>query len=80
MAPRLKERYDAEIRERLQEELGLDNVMQVPRLTKIVVNMGDAAAPWPEGLAGDLLASSDATRSAIGGSLAGPEAVVLRVV
>jgi large subunit ribosomal protein L5 len=40
MAPRLKERYDAEIRARIQEELGLDNVMQVPRLTKIVVNMG----------------------------------------
>jgi len=40
MAPRLKERYDTEIRARLQDELGLDNVMQVPRLTKIVVNMG----------------------------------------
>ena len=46
MAPRLKEQYDSEIRGKLQEELGLDNVMQVPRLTKIVVNMGagDAAA------------------------------------
>ena len=46
MAPRLKEQYDSEIRSKLQEDLGLDNVMQVPRLTKIVVNMGagDAAA------------------------------------
>ena len=46
MAPRLKEQYDSEIRGKLQEDLGLDNVMQVPRLTKIVVNMGagDAAA------------------------------------
>ena len=46
MAPRLKEQYDSEIRSQLQEDLGLDNVMQVPRLTKIVVNMGagDAAA------------------------------------
>ena len=38
--PRLKERYLAEVRDRLQSELGLDNVMQVPRLSKIVVNMG----------------------------------------
>ncbi len=42
--PRLKTRYGAEIRDRLQAELGLDNVMQVPRLTKIVVNMGVGAA------------------------------------
>ena len=40
MAPRLKERYKAEIRGRLQEDLALENVMQVPRLSKIVVNMG----------------------------------------
>ncbi len=45
MAPRLKERYRTEIVPRLQEELGLENVMEVPRLEKIVVNMGagDAA-------------------------------------
>ncbi|MDJ0498366.1 MAG: 50S ribosomal protein L5 [Acidimicrobiia bacterium] len=40
MIPRLKEKYDTEIRDSLQEELGLDNVMQVPRMVKIVVNMG----------------------------------------
>ena len=40
MSPRLKERYDAEVKDRLKTELGLDNVMQVPRLQKIVVNMG----------------------------------------
>ena len=46
MAARLKEQYENEIKAKLQEELGLDNVMRVPRLTKIVVNMGagDAAA------------------------------------
>jgi large subunit ribosomal protein L5 len=46
MAPRLKEIYEAEIKAKLLEELGLDNVMQVPRMSKIVVNMGagDAAA------------------------------------
>jgi len=38
--PRLRLRYDAEIRAALQEKLGLGNVMQVPRLEKIVVNMG----------------------------------------
>ena len=38
--PRLKRRYNEEVRARLQEQLGLDNVMQVPRLEKIVVNMG----------------------------------------
>ena len=38
--PRLKTRYDEEIRSQLQQELGLGNVMQVPRLSKIVVNMG----------------------------------------
>jgi large subunit ribosomal protein L5 len=43
-APRLKVRYDAEIRAALKDELGLDNIMQVPRLEKIVINMGVGAA------------------------------------
>jgi large subunit ribosomal protein L5 len=38
--PRLKERYQAEIAPALREEFGFANVMQVPRLTKITVNMG----------------------------------------
>src|SRR5215204_1197986 len=38
--PRLKERYDREIRDQLKQSLGLRNIMQVPRLEKIVVNMG----------------------------------------
>jgi len=38
--PRLKERYRSEIAPALREEFGLANVMQVPTLTKIVVNMG----------------------------------------
>ena len=40
MTPRLKERYHAEVAKALKDELELGNVMQVPRLTKIVVNMG----------------------------------------
>ena len=45
MAPRLKEKYDTEIAAQLKEDLDLDNAMQIPRLLKIVVNMGvgDAA-------------------------------------
>jgi len=38
--PRLKERYNSEIRDQLKGDLGLKNVMQVPRPEKIVVNMG----------------------------------------
>jgi large subunit ribosomal protein L5 len=38
--PRLRERYRAEVVPQLQRELGLANVMQVPRLDKVVVNMG----------------------------------------
>jgi len=38
--PRLKERYQAEIAPALREEFGYANVMQIPGLTKIVVNMG----------------------------------------
>ncbi len=37
---RLKEKYHKEIRPALQKELGLDNLMAVPRLEKIVLNMG----------------------------------------
>jgi len=39
-APRLKERYDSEVRTRLKDELSLSNIMQVPRFEKIVINMG----------------------------------------
>ena len=36
----LKERYQTEIAPKLQEELGLKNVMETPRVTKITLNMG----------------------------------------
>ena len=38
--PRLKQRYHAEIKGALRTQLGLANVMQVPNLDKIVINMG----------------------------------------
>ena len=37
---RLKTKYFAEVRPALQQELGLGNVMEVPRLSKIVLNCG----------------------------------------
>jgi large subunit ribosomal protein L5 len=44
--PRLKVRYNETLRAELQRELGLGNIMQAPRLEKVVVNMGvgDATA------------------------------------
>ena len=36
----LKEKYKSEIAPQLKEELGLENVMEVPRITKITLNMG----------------------------------------
>jgi large subunit ribosomal protein L5 len=38
--PRLKQRYRDEIAGQLREQFGYDNVMQIPGLTKVVVNMG----------------------------------------
>ncbi len=38
--PRLKARYEAEIKQALMAQLGLTNVMQVPKPEKIVINMG----------------------------------------
>jgi large subunit ribosomal protein L5 len=39
-APRLKELYEREVRAQLKNELGLSSVMQVPRISKITLNMG----------------------------------------
>jgi large subunit ribosomal protein L5 len=39
-APRLKQKYHNEVKSALQSELKLGNVMQVPKLEKIVINMG----------------------------------------
>ena len=42
--PRLRVKYDAEIRNQLKESLGLSNIMEVPRFEKIVINMGVGGA------------------------------------
>ena len=38
--PRLKERYQDELRTQLKEELGFRSLMRVPRVSKITLNMG----------------------------------------
>ena len=38
--PRLKEQYYATVRDELQKQFEIKNVMQIPRIEKIVVNMG----------------------------------------
>jgi large subunit ribosomal protein L5 len=58
--PRLKTKYREEIVGKLREEFGFENIMQVPGLTKIVVNMGVGEAARDskliEGAARDLAA------------------------
>jgi len=41
---RLKARYNDELKAKLQEELSVKNVMDIPRITKITLNMGVGAA------------------------------------
>ena len=40
MAARLKEKYEKEIKQALGKELNIDNAMAIPKLEKIVINMG----------------------------------------
>jgi large subunit ribosomal protein L5 len=62
MAARLKEKYHKEIKQALQKELGLENPMAVPRIEKIVLNMGLGEATQNnkllDPLVGDLAAIS----------------------
>jgi large subunit ribosomal protein L5 len=48
--PRLKAKYNDEVRDQLKADLGLGNIMEVPRLEKIVVNVGAGAAVDNKGL------------------------------
>jgi large subunit ribosomal protein L5 len=38
--PRLKERYETELRPKLKDDLGFESIMRVPRISKITLNMG----------------------------------------
>lgn len=73
----LKEVYEKEIRPKLKEELGLSNVMEVPRITKITLNMGvgeavadrkqlDAAVTDIEAIAGQKAVLTKARKSIAG--------------
>jgi len=73
----LKTLYDTELKQKLQEELGLDNVMEVPRVTKITLNMGvgeaigdrkqlDNAVADMEKIAGQKPITTDARKSIAG--------------
>ncbi len=48
--PRLKERYDSQLRAELKESLGLGNIMEVPGISKIVINMGVGLATQQKSL------------------------------
>jgi large subunit ribosomal protein L5 len=48
--PRLKVRYTTELRAQLKETLGLPNIMMVPRMEKIVLNMGVGRATQQQSL------------------------------
>ncbi len=48
--PRLKTRYDTQVRNQLKDTLGVPNIMMVPRLEKIVVNMGVGRATQQQSL------------------------------
>ena len=64
VAPRLKSRYADDIAPKLREQFGYPNVMQTPRLVKIVVNMGvGEAARDPTLIAGGTSRASGRTRS-----------------
>ncbi len=66
----LKDRYKSEIAPQLKEELGLDNVMEVPRITKITLNMG----------VGEAVGDKKVLESAVGDmeKIAGQKPVVTR--
>lgn len=62
MPARLREHYDAVVRKVMQDEFGYTNPMQVPRIEKIVINMGVGEASQDskkiEGAVADLTAIS----------------------
>ena len=68
MAARLKEKYATEIKQQLQKDLGVTNVMAVPKLEKIVINMGLGEAPQNVKIMDPLLADL--------GSIAGQKPVI----
>ena len=73
MAARLKEKYHKEIKQALQKELGLENPMAVPKLEKIVINMGLGEATQNTKLLDPLVADLTRDRRAEAGDHQGEE-------
>ena len=65
--PRLQQRYEDEIREKLKADLELGNIMEVPRLSKIVLNCGVGAATDQKSLIDGAVA--DLTVIAVGNAI-----------
>jgi len=53
--PRLKSKYEKEIKAALKSELGIENVMAIPRLTKIVINSGLGEAKNDKNIIDDMV-------------------------
>jgi large subunit ribosomal protein L5 len=70
MAARLKQKYHSEIKQLLKKELGIENSMAVPRLEKIVINMGLGEATQNVKIMDPLLADL--------GAIAGQKAVITK--
>src|ERR1700742_672371 len=70
MAARLRDKYNNEIKAAVQKELGIENSMAVPRLEKIVINMGLGEATQNEKIMDPLLGDL--------GAIAGQKAVVTK--
>ena len=70
MATRLKEKYHSEIKQSLKKELGIENSMAVPKLEKIVINMGLGEATQNVKIMDPLLADL--------GAIAGQKAVITK--
>ena len=70
MAARFREKYETEIRETLKKELGISNPMAIPRLEKIVINMGLGEATQNVKIMDPLLADL--------GSIAGQKPVITK--
>jgi large subunit ribosomal protein L5 len=70
MAARLKEKFLKEIKPALQKDLGLENVMAVPRIEKIVINMGIGEATQNQKMMDPLVADL--------GAIAGQKPVVTK--
>jgi large subunit ribosomal protein L5 len=70
MAARQKDKYATELKPQIQKDLGIDNTMAVPRLEKIVINMGIGEATQNNKIIDPLVA--DLT------SIAGQKAVITK--